>query len=304
MMHVFACTTGCGIDARAAWKAFRSVRVIGEPAVERAQVLDGLDEDWGAGDGAGGDADNWDAGNDSWGGGDEWTVPTATNCSSLQPISADDSATPAIAVAGDVRGRSIAAQGSSTRSASHASSTAARVWPCFDIEVWPEPWDDHYAGDHEQALLEAYRQQQAAEADEPDEVIAAEDLRGEGVVEDEEDIESRYLRKFQQRIARSPQQVIRYGFGGKPLWIRPPPTTVESTEAPEACPGCGSKRVFEMQILPTLLSEVQRRCPQVVHMEEQLGRDLDFGTVAIFTCAEDCDVDEAAEEFIVVQQGF
>eukprot|EP00920_Eleutheroschizon_duboscqi_P010928 GHVT01025681.1.p1 GENE.GHVT01025681.1~~GHVT01025681.1.p1 ORF type:complete len:377 (-),score=19.00 GHVT01025681.1:277-1407(-) len=66
--------------------------------------------------------------------------------------------------------------------------------------------------------------------------------------------------KFQERIRRSPLQVIRYSFGGVPLWISDPATTKPSTMSlpPPKCERCKGPRVFELQLMPTLYDQLRR----------------------------------------------
>eukprot|EP01117_Protostelium_nocturnum_P012898 TRINITY_DN4776_c0_g1_i2.p1 TRINITY_DN4776_c0_g1~~TRINITY_DN4776_c0_g1_i2.p1 ORF type:complete len:723 (-),score=237.95 TRINITY_DN4776_c0_g1_i2:141-2309(-) len=59
----------------------------------------------------------------------------------------------------------------------------------------------------------------------------------------------RVFLKFQKRMARSPEQIVRYSFGGAPIWIdNDKPIKLSS------CSHCGSSRVFELQLLPTVIS--------------------------------------------------
>ena len=56
---------------------------------------------------------------------------------------------------------------------------------------------------------------------------------------------------FQRRIAAEPRQVIRYAYGGEPLWCTYPPP--ESPEHRLLC-RCGAARRFELQLMPALLA--------------------------------------------------
>jgi len=60
-------------------------------------------------------------------------------------------------------------------------------------------------------------------------------------------------RHFQQRVACEPQQVLRYAYGGEPLWCTYPPPP-DGPAVVEACRHCGAKRCFEMQLMPALLA--------------------------------------------------
>ena len=84
--------------------------------------------------------------------------------------------------------------------------------------------------------------------------------------------EERAFLSFTRRLKRAPGQVARYAYGGSPMWSVPPPTInnqqqqkkylkskcnksqKNSTPLPAItnCE-CGAERVFEFQILPSLL---------------------------------------------------
>lgn len=60
---------------------------------------------------------------------------------------------------------------------------------------------------------------------------------------------------FQRRVAWQPRQVVRYAYGGLPLWC----TTHQSPDRSDgacvpACESCGAKRVFEFQLMPGVLA--------------------------------------------------
>jgi pre-rRNA-processing protein TSR4 len=97
---------------------------------------------------------------------------------------------------------------------------------------------------------------------------------------------------FEKRLAREPEQVVRWQFRGSPLWAtKQVPEPYDITP----CEHCGSDRVFEMQILPTIITPLG--C--------DIEHGMDFATVAIYTCSESCPfpaVDRALPEFIWVQR--
>ena len=67
-----------------------------------------------------------------------------------------------------------------------------------------------------------------------------------------EDNRSQAEEKFLSRVSVQPNQVLRYAFGGTPLWC-----TLPIPEGPSSsdliCPYCKSERKFEMQLMPGLL---------------------------------------------------
>ena len=58
---------------------------------------------------------------------------------------------------------------------------------------------------------------------------------------------------FQRRVAAQPRQVLRYAYGGSPLWNSLPASKdrAEGGSVP-VCQGCGARRVFEMQLMPAI----------------------------------------------------
>uniref|UniRef100_A0ABI7Y542 MYND-type domain-containing protein n=1 Tax=Felis catus TaxID=9685 RepID=A0ABI7Y542_FELCA len=88
--------------------------------------------------------------------------------------------------------------------------------------------------------------------------------------------EDKIFQKFKTKIALEPEQVLRYGRGIAPIWISGENIPQEK-DIPD-CP-CGAKRIFEFQVMPQLLNYLKA---------DTLGRSVDWGVVAVFTCAESC----------------
>ncbi|XP_051239467.1 programmed cell death protein 2-like [Dicentrarchus labrax] len=100
--------------------------------------------------------------------------------------------------------------------------------------------------------------------------------------------------KFMKKISRCPQQILRYCRGGKPLFISEPPSNMAHVVS--ACGSCGGSRTFELQLMPALVSLLQRSGGGEV--------ELEFGTVLVYTCANSCwttGSGSAVEEFCFVQ---
>lgn len=131
------------------------------------------------------------------------------------------------------------------------------------------------------------------------------DTEGLGGKDDEKDaFEStidRTFQKFADRLAQNPQQVLRYEFGGSPLLYSktdavgriftppqsPPPgakvktvsQTREGSRIPR-CPNCSASRVFELQLVPQAITELE--------MEEEGLEGMEWGTVILAVCEKDC----------------
>lgn len=124
---------------------------------------------------------------------------------------------------------------------------------------------------------------------------------------------------FSKRIRRAPEQVCRYAYGGEPLWSMPLPPKIDGrgknqrskknakgiTASFPSIPNCacGSERVFEFQLLPSLL--------HVLDVDSASDNDngitdltsvggMNWGSIAVYSCPNSCD--ESREEFLVVQE--
>jgi pre-rRNA-processing protein TSR4 len=89
------------------------------------------------------------------------------------------------------------------------------------------------------------------------------------------------LIEYNERMSRCPGQVIRYSRFGAPLLQEPVEFTVPD------CPLCGAKRVFELELMPTV----------IYLLEPDSG--MDFGPILVYTCANDCG-EGSCEEFCFV----
>ncbi|KAJ1153899.1 hypothetical protein NDU88_006657 [Pleurodeles waltl] len=99
--------------------------------------------------------------------------------------------------------------------------------------------------------------------------------------------EDKIFAHFKNKIAPEPKQVLRYSRGGDPLWISGDHVP-QDTDIPNCL--CGAKRIFEFQVMPQLLSHLN---------VDSIGDSIDWGTLAVFTCAENCgDEKEYCKEFL------
>lgn len=279
----------------------------------------GTDEDWGASEMVAG-------GNDDWGAptGDDWGASARAGDGADAEIDAllcarasasDSSVCPCASSKAKEPRREEAAAVESNDGALYRgvlwepASEGVVTLPCYAVEIWNEPEDDKIENaamlDHEKELLERYKQSDLAQEETgpaglpPD--IAAEAAEMEvdgsesaevdefGIDEDDEYLSSneRWLAKFQRRLERSSTQVVRYEWGGSPLWMVAPPQEIAKGSWPPPCGRCGAKRVFEVQVLPTLCG--------------QLGTLAEWGTILAYTCSQDCAAEDPCEEFVAVQ---
>jgi pre-rRNA-processing protein TSR4 len=101
-----------------------------------------------------------------------------------------------------------------------------------------------------------------------------------------EDKIDRQFQKFADRMAQNSEQVIRYEFRGQPL-LYSTTDAVGKLLSPSskdgripACRNCGSRRVFEVQITPHTIIELEAE-----HMSLE---GMDWGTIIIGVCDKDC----------------
>ncbi|KAE9369464.1 hypothetical protein N431DRAFT_380466 [Stipitochalara longipes BDJ] len=105
------------------------------------------------------------------------------------------------------------------------------------------------------------------------------------------------FQKFADRLAQNPEQVIRYEFKGQPLLYskhdevgkllgisgkdnaKITTTSVNGNRIPR-CGNCGAGRVFEVQLTPHAIMELER---------EETGVDgMEWGTIIVGVCERDC----------------
>ncbi|NXG43814.1 PDCD2 protein, partial [Psilopogon haemacephalus] len=99
--------------------------------------------------------------------------------------------------------------------------------------------------------------------------------------------EDKVFRMFKEQIAAEPEQVIRYCRGEGPVWVSGG-NIPEEKDIPNC--SCGAKRIFEFQIMPQLLNHLK---------VDSLGESIDWGTLVVYTCADNCGKgNEYLEEFI------
>ncbi|KAM4771761.1 programmed cell death protein 2 [Rhinophrynus dorsalis] len=99
--------------------------------------------------------------------------------------------------------------------------------------------------------------------------------------------EDKMFNSFKKRISLEPEQVLRYCRGGEPLWISNRNVPVEE-DIPNCL--CGAKRIFEFQVMPQLLNHLK---------VDSLGESIDWGVLAIYTCADNCNAEKRyAAEFL------
>lgn len=131
------------------------------------------------------------------------------------------------------------------------------------------------------------------------------DTEGAGSKNDEKDaFEStidKTFQRFADRLAQNPEQVLRYEFGGAPLLysksdlvgrlftpqqsasMNSKITITAHEMGPNRiprCPNCWSSRVFELQLVPQAIAELE--------VEEEGLEGIEWGTIILGVCEKDC----------------
>ncbi|XP_041748885.1 programmed cell death protein 2-like [Coregonus clupeaformis] len=111
--------------------------------------------------------------------------------------------------------------------------------------------------------------------------------------------------RFMKRISLCPEQVLRYSWHGSPLFLSDPPSDLPWIKP--GCCHCGGIRVFEFQLMPALVSLLQRTdagAGRGSRSAVEMETGLEFGTVMVFTCRNSCwssGSTSPVEEFIYLQ---
>ncbi|KAF8820450.1 programmed cell death protein 2, c-terminal domain-containing protein [Cardiosporidium cionae] len=168
--------------------------------------------------------------------------------------------------------------------------SSADIFPVFKIdiqeEVFPEESAD-YLDHRAKQLLELYKHRESTgtttREDHADESSISGSIRWNP--EEYEKHGHEVFLKFQRQIRNYPNQVIRYSFNGQPLWLNDNSELIRGLPV-SLCEKCGAGRIFEMQILPTLLYEVLKRLKSDCKPAGILclHGGFNWGTILLFSC--------------------
>lgn len=103
--------------------------------------------------------------------------------------------------------------------------------------------------------------------------------------------EDKVFNKFNKRVARHPDQVLRYDRGGQPLWITG--NSGDSIVDVPKCQYCNGERQFEFQIMPQLLN--------FIGVGIELN-SIDWGVLVVYTCKSSCKQGPAYKEEVIIKQ--
>ncbi|CCC67451.1 hypothetical protein NCAS_0A08930 [Naumovozyma castellii] len=90
-------------------------------------------------------------------------------------------------------------------------------------------------------------------------------------------LDDEVFQKFEEIVGYNPQQVLRYDLGGKPLFYAESKIDIERT-VPNPGFNPSSKRVFEMQLMPKMILDLEETA--------SLTDGMEWGTILVFTDVE------------------
>ncbi|KAI9597264.1 programmed cell death protein 2 [Syncephalis fuscata] len=126
------------------------------------------------------------------------------------------------------------------------------------------------------------------------------------------------FKKFTEIVQENPEQCIRYQWKGNPLLYTQQDETAallhsalsSSSLVPPPCPVCGAPRIFELQLMPNLLSALatstyrqSNRNDQHSDNADPLDMGMEWGTIFVLTCEQDCFSRDSAIEDSAIEDG-
>lgn len=208
------------------------------------------------------------------------------------------------------------------------SSTPAESQPAHAIEPWPpesafpDPFPMFYL-DAESEYLEPEPVPTSAPSTSRPYIEDTEDTAGSSAAEKDlyESPHDKTFDRFTQILSQNSEQILRYEFQGAPLLYSSTDTVAAhfvlpghqlhskvKTSGPvkgiPSCQYCGAARVFEMQLVPYLIYELEKDNEEAMKLDG--GEGMEWGTIIIGTCSKNCGGDtggrvEFREEWAGVQ---
>ncbi|KAH8396884.1 hypothetical protein KR215_005970 [Drosophila sulfurigaster] len=160
------------------------------------------------------------------------------------------------------------------------------VFPEYEIVMEPEPAIEAVDKDEEECLAEYEELSASGKTGELKDVSENELDKYFGNAEASED---KAFKEFRKQTAAEPEQIVRYKRSGEPLWISDVESTIGAQlQALPNCRHCQGSLQFEFQIMPQML----------VLLKDD---SLDWGVIAVYSCAKSCPIDGYVEEHVVKQ---
>jgi pre-rRNA-processing protein TSR4 len=192
--------------------------------------------------------------------------------------------------------------------ASGAQPTLKPSEPWPDESKVPLPYPRYHLDDDLESLSEPSTPQKSHAGLEIGANGTEEDQHGGGSIDKDlfESTMDKTFQNFADRVAQNPEQVLRYEFNGTPLLYSTADTvgkqlgpsmqskasgkvTTASSGKPRipACTNCGAARVFQLQLMPHAIMELEA--------EEMSIEGMDWGTIILYVCSKDCNTPGTAD---------
>ncbi|RVE71467.1 hypothetical protein OJAV_G00052170 [Oryzias javanicus] len=271
-LHLFACSRGTCSGRPESWTALRSQSLEAEVAAALGPIRTSTKQEPSPA------ATDWCEQADDWGTGE---AQEAVQEDEESPQSEDCPQACEMLFSGQMQTLSL------------EEETDVHIFRPLFISVVEESelYEDEEDLEHAKELLREYERKEGAVMAELEESGGAAEKYEKSTAKHGDDVFSRFMKT----ISWCPQQVLRYCRGGRPLFISSPPPSM--AQAVPRCSSCGGSRTFELQLMPALVSLLQRT-------ERAVGAELEFGTVLVYTCTSSCWTPGsklAVEEFCFIQ---
>ncbi|KAI5361542.1 putative programmed cell death protein [Septoria linicola] len=171
-------------------------------------------------------------------------------------------------------------------------STPPTPWP--EKSSFPEPYPPYY--------IDADKEYIDATPDALPQNVRVDNGEGSSSNSGEKDMKDAFessmdktFQKFADRLSQNPEQVLRYEFDGQPLLYSKKDKVGKLLDPPQGkdakvktsgsgriprCTNCGAERVFELQLTPHGITELEA---------EDMSLDgMDWGTILLGVCSKDC----------------
>ncbi|KAM0427257.1 hypothetical protein ACHAPT_007687 [Fusarium lateritium] len=154
---------------------------------------------------------------------------------------------------------------------------AAEPWPALDAQAKPYP--TLYLADADYETLDPTPSKVPANARLEDTDAAEPSALDREAFESSMDAT---FQKFADRLAQNPDQVIRYEFAGTPLLYSKTDAVGEALTkgAIPRCSNCTARRVFEVQLTPNAIAELEA--------DDLSLEGMEWGAIIVGVCEKDC----------------
>ncbi|ORX82826.1 hypothetical protein BCR32DRAFT_292385 [Anaeromyces robustus] len=186
----------------------------------------------------------------------------------------------------------------------------SRFFPDYYLDMdldQPNAEKDDYS--HEKKLIEEYEKQNKLKGNDSSEI----NWGDEKYEKTDNKYYNKVFRKFNEVVQEEPEQCLRYYLKGEPLFYDNDEISKKYSNPKNIprCEKCGALRTFEFQLMPNILSVLptekflnKRKPHKNIHkikdinkisrsdLINQFDTGMEWGTVLVFTCSKDCDMDE------------